>query len=577
MESESKKTEETVQKDESINNDNSGKLTRKDKIDIAKNTVTGVGNFALSFFDKKNAHEENMRKIEADRQTRELEIKQRSLEKELEFYKKMYEEMKEQTKKKENEEEDKKNKLKEGADAWNQKENKLIEKFFDEIDLDYIKKILENDNLDIMGESDFNHEFNQIFKEELKNNEIVHEKHNSIFQSIKDNINGIQSLNFMVAGFTGVGKSALTNAILDFNEADEGGNIDPQTGAIKLYSNPNVPGIKIYDTIGVEATSIDNNISQIKKGIENTFDKNLQDPEKSLHGILYCIKNGNTDTRIEEGEIKFIKELNKLYGDGDILIIVFTQSYNQNTETRKKQLKEKLNNPNIEIIEVIAKDFYVDENYTIKKKGLDELIEAMENKCKGQLIKCNIKQIAKKNIKEQFYKEIKTDSEHIKRKIKEYELENTFDEECKYIINSLIGNLALDFDCLNYLVSKTIENSKKVMKNKLIEENKEKWEIKLHKEFRIINNNYDKQLDDSSITDDLMDKYYDFFTTKIEDYIKKIIIEKASLMFIEKVKNFFGEIISENIKDEEIQDIVNNTIHNIMKKRKKKNNDQQGQ
>ena len=123
-----------------------------------------------------------------------------------------------------------------------------------------------------------------------------------------------------------------------------------------------MPGIVIYDTIGVEATSNDRNIEKIKKGIKETFDQNLNNPERSLHGILYCIKNEPGDNRIEKGEIQFIKDLNKLYGDGDIVIIVFTQSAIQDSKERKRQLKEKLNNENIEIIQIQVK------NYTLIKE-----------------------------------------------------------------------------------------------------------------------------------------------------------------------------------------------------------------
>ena len=328
-----------------------------------------------------------------------------------------------------------------------------------------------------------------------------------------------KSLNFLVSGCAGTGKSALTNAILKIDEADEGDGIESQTEVIKAFSNPDeVPGIMIYDTVGVEASSQKNNFPQIKKAIEDTFDKYLQDPEKTLHGILYCIKNNEGDKRIEEGEIQFIRELNKIYSDGDILIIVFTQSTNQNSEKRKKQLKEKLNNPNIEIIEVIAKDipFKIDgKDCVIKKRGLENLIEAMKKKCKKQLVKCNIKQIAKKSLQEKFLKDIRVKSEEITRKINEYDISNNFDEECKYILTNLICELNLSFENLSQLISKIIDNSKKDVKTKILDEYKEIWEIKLEKAFRVINKEYDKLLDDSSIEDDLNDEFNEYFKNNV--------------------------------------------------------------
>ena len=69
-----------------------------------------------------------------------------------------------------------------------------------------------------------------------------------------------------------------------------------------------------------------------------------------MHGIIYYISNGSSETRILEEKINYIKELNKLYDEDDILTILFTKSLNEITEERKCLLQEELNNENIEII-----------------------------------------------------------------------------------------------------------------------------------------------------------------------------------------------------------------------------------
>jgi len=549
------------------------------KKDEKKSNIVQIGEIGLKGFEKYLDYRNKKDDNERDVKLKELEIQERIMKEKLEFYQMRIKELEEKDKKKEKEEEDKKNKLKDGTKEWNEKEKKLIEKFLNEIDFNYIKNILEKKDLTIIKENTFEHEFSRIFTEGLKDNEKLKEKHNSIFRSIKNNIKEIQSLNFLIAGRSGVGKTALTNAILKFNKAIEGENIDSQTSAITAYSNPTVvPGIVIYDTIGVEATSNDRNIEKIKKGIKETFDQNLNNPERSLHGILYCIKNEPGDNRIEKGEIQFIKDLNKLYGDGDIVIIVFTQSTNQDSKERKRQLKEKLNNENIEIIQIQVKNYTLnigDHNIKIKAFGRKELIEAMKNKCRSQLIKCNIKQIAKKNMQEKFLKDIKIKSGEISNKIKQYEFENSFDEECKYILSNLICDLDLGFENLDILVSKEIENIKRDLKVKILEENKETWVIKLYKEFRAINNIYDKQLDDSSITDDLMEKFDEYYSHKIGDFIKKIVYANISQLFIERIKIFFGKIIGENVLDEEIKDVVDSNIEKVFKKINEGENDEQ--
>ena len=542
-----------------------------------KSRIESIGEMALrggeKYLDYLSKKDDNETKLKM----KELEVQENIMKERLKLQEERLKEMEEKVKKKEKDEEEKKNKVKDGMKEWNKKEKQLIEKFLNEIDFDLTKKFLEN-NLNIINPIDFDYEFKKIFNENLKYNEAIREKHNSIFQSIKDNLKGMQSLNFLVSGCAGTGKSALTNAILKIDEADEGDGIESQTEVIKAFSNPDeVPGIMIYDTVGVEASSQKNNFPQIKKAIEDTFDKYLQDPEKTLHGILYCIKNNEGDKRIEEGEIQFIRELNKIYSDGDILIIVFTQSTNQNSEKRKKQLKEKLNNPNIEIIEVIAKDipFKINgKDDVIKKRGLENLIEAMKKKCKKQLVKCNIKQIAKKSLQEKFLKDIRVKSEEITRKINEYDISNNFDEECKYILTNLICELNLSFENLSQLISKIIDNSKKDVKTKILDEYKEIWEIKLEKAFRVINKEYDKLLDDSSIEDDLNDEFNEYFKNNVEADIKKLIIAKASLMFIEKIKTFFGGLICDDIKDEEIEDVVKKNLEHVFNKINNGNNNQ---
>ena len=542
-----------------------------------KSRIESIGEMALRggerYLDYLSKKDDNETKLKM----KELEVQENIMKERLKLQEERLKEMEEKVKKKEKDEEEKKNKVKDGMKEWNKKEKQLIEKFLNEIDFELTKKFLEN-NLNIINPIDFDYEFKKIFSENLKYNEAIREKHNSIFQSIKDNLKGMQSLNFLVSGCAGTGKSALTNAILKIDEADEGDGIESQTEVIKAFSNPDeVPGIMIYDTVGIEASSQKNNFPQIKKAIEDTFDKYLQDPEKTLHGILYCIKNNEGDKRIEEGEIQFIRELNKIYTDGDILIIVFTQSTNQNSEKRKKQLKEKLNNPNIEIIEVIAKDipFKNDgKDCVIKKRGLENLIEAMKKKCKKQLVKCNIKQIAKKSLQEKFLKDIRVKSEEITRKINEYDISNNFDEECKYILTNLICELNLSFENLSQLISKIIDNSKKDVKTKILDEYKEIWEIKLEKAFRVINKEYDKLLDDSSIEDDLNDEFNEYFKNNVEADIKKLIIAKASLMFIEKIKTFFGGLICDDIKDEEIEDVVKKNLEHVFNKINNGNNNQ---
>ena len=71
----------------------------------------------------------------------------------------------------------------------------------------------------------------------MKDNIIIQKKYDSIYKSIKDDIPEIKSFNFILVGFTGVGKSCLTNAILKKDLTKEGDSIKPETNNIESFSN----------------------------------------------------------------------------------------------------------------------------------------------------------------------------------------------------------------------------------------------------------------------------------------------------------------------------------------------------
>ena len=473
---------------------------------------------------------------------------------------------KEKEDKKKEEEEKKQNKIK-GMNEWKEREKEIIDSFLKKLDFKLIEKMLD---IKKEEEDDIKNKLSTILIPDIKNEKIIQDKYTSIFKGIKDNIPVIKTLNFLVAGYTGCGKSTLTNAILQDELAKEGHSINPGISTFEQYSNPKkVPGITIFDTIGIEAISADRNLEQIKNEIKKTFEENLTNPDKSLHGILYCIKNGASDTRIEPGEIKFIKELNKLYGDGDILIIVFTRSTNSNSEDRKAQLKNALDNDKIEIIEVLARDSKVKigkKEFPIEAFGLDELIMTMKNKCNSQLGKHNIKQIIKKIIQDQYLSDIENIYQEILKKIKNYEFEKTFIDECKYILKSLIGDLNLNFEDLDNTISKLIKEEDNDIKENILKNNRDTWLIKLYKGYQVINYKYNGQLENKSIEANLIERFNEYYETKISDYIKKIIFFKASTLLIEELKKFIAQIISENMKDKDIEEISKSNVEKILSK-----------
>ena len=567
MESDPKKSEETKKKDDKDKSEDTNKIEgKKSYLEQAGQVFHDNAPIVFEYLNQKDKNANERLALEAH-------LKQLELTEKLRQYEEKLKELDEWKKNREKEEENKKSNIKKGNTEWKERKDKLIDEFLKEIDFIAIKKILEGNELMFIKEEDIENELSRIINQNIKDNPIIKEKFKSIFDKVKNNIEEVKTLNLMMAGITGAGKSSLTNAILHINDAEEGHGIDAQTFEIKKYSNPEkVPGISIYDTVGVETTSQNRNIPQIKDDIKKEFEKHLKDPENSLHGILYCIKNGNTDNRIEDGEIKFIKALNKLYGEGDILIIVFTQSVKnkKDTEDRKKMLREKIDNDNIEIIPLLGKDTPIeiadDQFITIKAFGMNKLIEAIGKKCEKNLVKCNIKQIAKQKIIEEYQSDIGDKTEEILKKLENFEIQNTFNEECKYIVKYLIGDLNLNFQSLDIMITIKIDESKKFIKNKILEDNKGNWSLKLFQEFKKIDSKYDKQLDDSTVTEDLTEKFDEYFDTTIKKYIQKIFYKNAANIFINKIKKLFSEIICNNIQDSDIKDLVSSNVRNIMKK-----------
>ena len=290
---------------------------------------------------------------------------------------------------------------------WNKIKENIMVSIFNNIDKNSIKKIMNEylkslDNKIIIALDKILNDLNN----KLKNNSLIQEKCDSIYKTIKDDIKEIKTFNFMLVGFTGAGKSCLANAILGFDKAIEGDSFWPEASEFKRLSNPDKePGISIYDTIGIESTNLERGLKEIKNYINEEFDENFENLGKSLHGILYCMNNAPYMTRFEEGEIKFILELNKLYGENDKLIIVFTQSLNAHTEAKIEHLRQLLQNDKIEIVAVLAKDQkmkIMKKEYIINASGIDELKRVMKKKCENKLVKYNLKQIVKKKIKKKY-------------------------------------------------------------------------------------------------------------------------------------------------------------------------------
>lgn len=195
-----------------------------------------------------------------------------------------------------------------------------------------------------------------------------------MFECIADKIKNLKTLNIIVAGKTGVGKSTLINAVFREKLAETGMG-KPVTHHMRKLTKSGVP-LAIYDTRGFELGK--ETQAEVKNEIVETINKGIaaHDINEAIHCIWYCINTASN--RVEHEEIEWLRELSK---DNQItkvpIIIILTQSFSKKkaNELRKILIEENLDV--VQIVPILAEDYDIDDEYTAKSYGLDVLIHIM--------------------------------------------------------------------------------------------------------------------------------------------------------------------------------------------------------
>lgn len=192
--------------------------------------------------------------------------------------------------------------------------------------------------------------------------------------AIADKIKNLKTLNIVVAGKTGVGKSTLINAVFREKLAETGMG-KPVTDHMRKITKKGVP-LAVYDTRGFELGKEVQ--AEVKKEVIDTISKGLatQDINKAIHCIWYCINTASN--RIEPEEIEWLRELSK---DNQItqvpIIVVLTQSFSKKKAAEMRQILLQENLDVIQVIPVLADDYEIEDLGTAKAYGLDVLIKVM--------------------------------------------------------------------------------------------------------------------------------------------------------------------------------------------------------
>lgn len=193
--------------------------------------------------------------------------------------------------------------------------------------------------------------------------------------AINEKIKNLNTLNIIVVGKSGVGKSTLINSLFRGNFAETGLG-RPVTSEIRKKVKKDYP-LAIYDTPGFELSSGQQN--KVKEEILDIISKGFasKDINETIHCIWYCINVGANRT-FDESEIQWLKEFTKENKTTQVpIIVVLTQAIPKKKAAEMKYLVEKENLDIVKVVPVLAQDMDFDEEYVAKAYGLDQLIDVM--------------------------------------------------------------------------------------------------------------------------------------------------------------------------------------------------------
>lgn len=204
-------------------------------------------------------------------------------------------------------------------------------------------------------------------------------------ETIQEKINDLNTLNILVIGKSGVGKSTLINTMFR-GELAKTGLGRPITQEIRKIEKKDVP-LVIYDTPGFELSSSQQ--KQVKEEIIELLEQGARskDINDAIHCIWYCINVGANRT-FDETELQWLRTLTSENQKFKVpIFIVLTQAIPKKKAQEMKQLIEKENLDIVKVVPILAKDMEFDDEYTAKAYGLDHLVDLMSEALPQELEK----------------------------------------------------------------------------------------------------------------------------------------------------------------------------------------------
>jgi small GTP-binding protein len=196
-----------------------------------------------------------------------------------------------------------------------------------------------------------------------------------LINTINDKVKNLKTLNIIIIGKSGVGKSTLINSLFRGNFAETGLG-RPVTSEIRKLVKKDYP-LAIYDTPGFELSH--DQQSKVKEEVLELIDKGYasKDINEAIHCIWYCVNVGANRT-FDSSEIEWLKSFTESNKKSQVpIIVVLTQAVPKKKAAEMKALIEKENLDIAKAVPLLAQDMEFDEEYIAKSYGLDSLINIM--------------------------------------------------------------------------------------------------------------------------------------------------------------------------------------------------------